>query len=289
MSNELQLHILPNLPQRATIEQISTHIWRNYEVVALWLGGSLARGAGDIYSDVDFRVAVEPEQLATWKNPDFAEIFASAPIVGQQFLAFGEEAFLHHLVLANGVIADFFVQSSAKEPTSEPHLVLACRDEQFAQQLATMNQVPPITTQTVQAAEVQKLLVGFWINTHKHRKVLNRELDLMVTFGLNIEKSLLLRLWYIDVSSTDCGDMQRQTIHSLTSIICALQEATGEEALAVIGQPMSTRQELYCAIERDREVAARLGRRLAQTYNFAYPAELEATVLQGWQEFLAQR
>src|SRR5260370_4098613 len=129
MTSELQLQTLPNLPQRATIEAISTHIWQNYEVVALWLGGSLDRGAGDVFSDVDCRIAVEPEQLSSWRTPRFEEIFASAPVVGQQFLAFGQEAFLHHLLLANGEIFDFFVQSSAKEPTPEPRLVLGCRDE----------------------------------------------------------------------------------------------------------------------------------------------------------------
>ncbi|MEO7019555.1 MAG: hypothetical protein ABI234_05340, partial [Ktedonobacteraceae bacterium] len=101
------------------------------------------------------------------------------------------------------------------------------------------------------------------------------------------KKSLLLRLWCIDVSRTDCGDMRRQSIHSLTSIIRTLQEAVEDQALAVIGQSMSTRQELYQSIERDREVVAQIGRRLAQTYGFAYPTELETTVLRGWQEVLA--
>lgn len=287
MTNDLQLNILPELPQRATIAEISTHIWHNYEVVALWLGGSLARSAGDIFSDVDFRIAVASQQLAFWKDPPFQEIFRSAPVVGQTFLAFGDEALLHHLVLANGEIFDFFVQSVAQEPTPEPRLVLGCRDKHFAQLLAAETRPEPFTTQAIQPAEIQRMLVDFWISTHKHRKVLHRDLDLLVTFGINVERNLLLRLWYIEASGTDCGDMRRQTIHSLTSIIRALQHATGGQALEVAGMPTRNRQELYLAIERDRESAAQLGRRLAQKYRFAYPAQLEATVLQGWQAFLA--
>jgi hypothetical protein len=287
MLMELQLNRLPDLPQQTTIKQISTYLWQNDEIVALWLGGSLARGAGDIYSDVDLRIAVAPEQLAAWRAPRFEEIFSSSPVVGQQFLAFSHDAFLHHLVLANGEIFDFFVQSSTTKPTSEPHLILGCRDEQFAQVLAAESQFDVQKEHTVQPAEVQQLLVAFWINAHKQRKVLYRDLDLLVTFGINIEKSLLIRLWYIEVSGMDCGDMQRQTIHSLTSIIRAIQDTVGEQDLTVIGEPMRTRQELYRAIERDREVAAQLGRRLAHRYGFAYPTELEATVLQGWQDFLA--
>ncbi|MGH2479063.1 MAG: hypothetical protein ACRDHW_05350 [Ktedonobacteraceae bacterium] len=287
MINELQLGALPNLPQRTTIEEISAHIWHNYEVAALWLGGSLARGAGDLFSDVDFRIAVPTEQLAHWKTPRFEDIFRSAPVVGQGFMAFGDKAFLHHLLLANGEIFDFFVQSTSQELTPEPRLILACRDEQFAHRLTTEGQLKAQAPRDVQADEVQQLLVDFWINTHKHRKVLHRDLELLVTFGITIEKSLLLRLWYIDVCGKDWGDMQRQTIHSLTSIIRALQEAVGEQALAVTGAPMRNRQELYQSIERDREVVAQIGRHLAQTYGFTYPGELEAAVFQGWQDFLA--
>lgn len=289
MSTGLRLEALPDLPQRAVIEAISAHIWQRYDVVALWLGGSLARGVGDIFSDIDFRVAVAPAQFPLWKTPRFEEIFAHAPVVGQQFLPFGDEAILHHLTLTNGDICDFFVQSSTKEPTPEPRLVLGCRDEQFAAALAAGQQITEGAPQAIQANVVQQLLVDFWINTHKHRKVLNRDLDLLVTFGLSNEKSLLLRLWYIDVSGSDWGDVRRQTIHTLTSVIRTLQEAVGDEALSVIGTPMRNRQEICQAIERNREVVAQVGRRLAHKYTFAYPSELEATVLQGWQEFLALR
>ena len=287
MSTALHFEALPDLPQRATIETISTHIWQKYDVMALWLGGSLARGAGDTLSDIDFRVAVDPAQMPLWKTPRFEEIFAHAPVVGQQCMAFGEMAFLYHLVLANGEIIDFFVQSSSREPTPEPRLVLGCRDEQFAHTLAAGQHNPVEKPQAVQADEVQELLVNFWINTHKHRKVLNRDLDLLVTFGLNIEKSLLLRLWYIDTTGLDWGHIGRQTIHTLTSVIRTLQEAVGDEALEVTGTPMGNRQEVCQAIERDREIVARVGRRLAHTYHVTYPEELEETVRQGWQEFLA--
>lgn len=288
MTNELLLDALPDLPQRATIEEISTNLWQQPEVVAFWLGGSLAHGDGDIFSDIDFRVAVGPEQVEAWKEPRFAEIFTSAAVAGQQFLAFGNEAFLHHLVLSNGEIIDFFVQSTTREPTQEPRLVLGCRNEKFAQILATNQSVERVEIlNEVDAAAVQRALTAFWINTHKHRKVLHRGLDLLVNFGFDVEKALLLRLWYIEVSGKDCGDLRQGTIHSLTRIMRELEQAVGDEARGVIGAPMRNRQEIYRAIEGNREVVARIGRHLAQTYGFAYPAELETTARQGWRDFLA--
>ena len=57
----------------------------------------------------------------------------------------------------------------------------------------------------------------------------------------------------------------------------------------MIGVPMRNRLEIYQAIERNRQVISQeLGRQLARKYGFEYPSFLEATVLQGWQEFLAE-
>jgi hypothetical protein len=50
---------------------------------------------------------------------------------------------------------------------------------------------------------------------------------------------------------------------------------------------MRTRAEIYQAIEGNRKVISRIGRHLAQKYGFVYPVDLEATVCQGWQDFLA--
>ena len=141
--------------------------------------------------------------------------------------------------------------------------------------------------QVVGGEVVRDLLVSFWINSHKHRKVLHRGLDLMATLGLHIEQGLLLRLWYIEVSGQDCGDVRRQTIHSLTEVVHTIERAMGSQALALLGAPMRDRQELCQAIERNRQaISQHLGRRLAQRYGFDYPAALEETVLRGWEVFL---
>jgi hypothetical protein len=255
-------------------------------VLALWLGGSLARGSADVYSDVDYRLALAPGQLSGWQTPDFATLFASTRVVGQQSLPSGEGSLLFHLLLSNGEIFDVLVQSTSQEPPAEARLVLGWRDEQFAQALASKH--PPIlrTGQVAQAADIQQLLTAFWTTTHKHCKVLYRNLDLLAHAGVGIEQSLLLRLWYIEISGNDCGDLRKQTIHSQSEIIRIMEQAAGAEIRALVGTPTRQRQEIYRAIEGDRLAVARLGRSLARTYGFAYPEELEATVLRSWQRFL---
>jgi hypothetical protein len=288
MPDELRFDLLPPLPQCATVREISTRLWHNDQVCALWLGGSLARGTADIYSDVDYRLAVTPRHLSGWQAPDVATLFVSARVVGQQSLTFDQHSLFYHLVLANGEIFDFLVQSTTREPTPELRLILGCRDEQFAHTLGNRSPEQP-REQAAQATDIQELLTTFWITTHKHRKVLQRKLDLMAHSGLEIEQSLLLRLWYIEISGQDCGDLRRQSIYSLTGVIRILEQAAGDQARALIGAPLRQRQEIYRAIEDNRERVAHLGRRLAQTYGFPYPTALEATVRQSWQHFLDEQ
>jgi predicted nucleotidyltransferase len=40
-------------------------------IQAIWIGGSLAAGLGDAYSDIDFRIAVEPGHIDRWTSPDW--------------------------------------------------------------------------------------------------------------------------------------------------------------------------------------------------------------------------
>ena len=243
MLTDLQLTLLPKLPQRSTIVAAATTLWANESVVALWVGGSLASGVGDQFSDVDFRVAVDSTLLSSWKSPHFDEIFRTSPVEGQVLIPFGDEAWLHHLVLMNGEIFDFFVQSTARQPTREPLCMLGCRSQEFEQMLAAANKVPPVTRQPVDAEVVKELVVSFWLNSHKHRKVLGRGLELMATLGVHTETDLLLRLWYIEASGLDCGDVRRQTIHSFTDCIRTVEAAIGPRALALLGVPLRDRRE----------------------------------------------
>ncbi len=99
-----------------------------------------------------------------------------------------------------------------------------------------------------------------------------------------MERDLLLRLWYIQISGRDYSTA-RQTMHSLKGVVSMVGQALGPRALHILGAPMRNHQELTHAIEMNREVVAELGRELAQHYSFEYPSELEATVLQSWLDF----
>ena len=285
--DELDLDQLPELPQRDTIREVAMALWQQPEVIAIWLGGSLARGAGDVYSDVDLRVAVPLADVHSWEEPAFEQVFAYSPVVGRQFLRFGDDAFLHHLILANGVLFDFYVQSGESELSPELHQVLGCRSDLLAGWLdQSQTESPVITPQAPHGETLRSLFVDFWVNSHKHCKVLYRNLDLLCLRRIHAERDLLLRLWYIQVSGKDYG-AARETIHSQTAIVHAVERAKGREAMRTLGAPTRNRAELLRVIELHHKVVAELGHELAERYGFPYPSDLEATVLQSWQNFVS--
>ena len=67
--SDLRLEALPPLPQSQTIRAIAPRLWQDERVVAIWLGGSLAAGSADQYSDIDMRIAVAPSDIASWEAP----------------------------------------------------------------------------------------------------------------------------------------------------------------------------------------------------------------------------
>jgi hypothetical protein len=280
----LSLDCLPNLPQRATIARLAPRVWRDERIVALWIGGSIGRGAADRYSDVDLRIAVPPEDLDHWRSPDFTTLFDDE-IAGQQFLRLGTDAFLHLLVLRDGVMLDFLAQSAARRPLPESVLMLGCRDDGFSRSLAEAGAKPEPPPARADGLALRQAIVDFWINSHKHRKVLNRGLDPMVPLGLQGERMTLLRLWYALATGDDTGPAVFQGIHGLSALVRAVVGVAGAEALSAFGAPMRDREEMIVAIERNRRIVSHVGRTLAERHDFDYPEDIERTVLQSWEEF----
>jgi hypothetical protein len=278
------LNRLPPLPQVTALTRLASNLWQRGEVVALWLGGSFGRGEADRYSDLDVRVAVAPEALPGWKQPDLPIL--PGECVGRQLLSFGGETVLHHLLLAGGEVLDVWVQSTDQTPLNEQILVLGCRDPEFGRRLQQVRPEPSATDVPADPAAIRQLLVEYWILTHKQRKVLDRGLDLMVLTGLQFERAMLARLWYVLATGRDTGS-QRPTIHSQTHSTRVLQQTLGPSALQLAGQGATSRAEILRVIEATRAEVSRVGRLLAERLEFEYPEALEVTVRRGWQEFIA--
>ncbi len=281
---DLRLDSLPPLPQSQAIRDLAPRLWQNEQVVAIWLGGSLAAGTGDIYSDIDLRVAVSPGDLTEWESSGLQNVL-DGPALARQLVKLGDGAFIHHMILQSGDILDLLVQSSEAAPGSEPVLILGCRDDGLAERLAASNQAPEATHAPATGEAVRELVVAFWVNSHKHRKVLHRGLDLMFPAASYANWYMLMRMWYIDATGCDTSSYHFSGIHGLTELVHAVESVNGAEPLALCGAPTQTREEICDAIERYQNTVSQLGRRLAERFDFDYPADLEDTVRRDWRAF----
>lgn len=284
---DLRLDDLPPLSQSQAIRTLAPRLWQHEQVVAIWLGGSLAAGAGDPYSDIDLRVAVPPDALPEWKASDLQNVL-DGPALARQLVKLGDGAFIHHMILRSGDILDLLVQSSEAAPGNEPIVILGCRDDALAERLAASNQAPRVERAPVTGDAVRELVMAFWVNSHKHRKVLHRGLDLMFPAASYANWHMLMRMWYIEATGCDASSYHFSGIHGLTELVHAVESVNGAEPLALCGAPTRTREEICDVIERYQETVSLLGRRLAERYGFDYPAELENTVRRDWSTFRAK-
>ena len=287
ITQELTLDGVPDLPQKETLKRVAARLWADPAVAALWLGGSFARGVADENSDFDLRVAVWPDALPHWQRVEMTAQDLSAQI-GETVAGINpmrwEGTALYHLLLTNGLIMDLLVQSVERDPPADDTLVLGCRDAAFGEQLASAHLSPPADPSPAVPAVICQAVTDFWINSHKHIRVLSRDLDLLVLAGLALEQSALMRLWYVDATGRDQA-AQRPTIHSLTQVVRAVANSTGPHSLEVLGSARTNRAEIKQAVEANRDEVATVGRRLAARLGFAYPDVLEQTVRNCWQAY----
>lgn len=279
--NTIDLGPLEDGPHAALIRDMATLCAADESIVAIWVGGSLAAGHGDAFSDVDFRIAVEPAGLDRWESPDWSG-YLPIPPCGQLLMRFGKSALLHHLLLADGTIVDFYVQYTTHH-YPEPHLlILACRDPEFRERLKGFEQPAASLVRDIEGAVVRQFFVDYWITTHKQLKALARNYDLSAFVGLFMERMPLLRAWYMQAVGKDID--ARPTLHVLGALHAGLAGKLTAEQRAILGLPSRTPQETIAVIEAIRDEMAHVGRWLAERHGFTYPQELEAVVQRLWNE-----
>lgn len=268
-------------PHTKLIDEIAQKCATDETIQAIWIGGSLAAGTGDQFSDVDFRIAVEPEQMVLWTAPDWNR-YLPMGVSGGSFMQFGEHALLHHLVLEDGTILDFYVQDTTRTNHEPQIVVIGCRNEAFAKMLGEFAKPAASLTLEIEGAQVRQFFVDYWITTHKQMKALARKYDYSPFVGLYFERVALLRAAYMQTTGKDVGG--RISIHVIGKIHEGLRNMLSEDQQNVFGMPSRTPDETVLAIEAIRVEMGRIGRVLADKHRFEYPHQLEAVVARLWDE-----
>lgn len=279
--SETDLGPLANGPHADLIREMAEKCIVDPRIQAIWVGGSLASGTGDFYSDVDFRIAVEPGQVAQWVSPDWDRYLPLRPY-GHVLLRFGENALLHHMVLADGSIIDFFVQDTNQQNFEPSLIVIACRDAAFSEKLAGFARPAASLVRDMDGAVARQFLVDYWITTHKQMKALARKYDQSPFAGLYLERMALLRAYFMQATGKDID--ARMSLHMLGVLHKGLEGKLTEEQHNILGAPSRTPAETVGVIEAIRAEMSRVGRALADQHAFEYPLELEDVARRVWNE-----
>lgn len=280
---DLNLSSLSNIPAHhaSLIREMAATCAADERIQAIWIGGSLASGTGDAYSDIDFRIAVEPGQLDQWVAPDWQRYFPThLQPCGAVLLRFGGPTLLHHLVLTDGMIVDFFIQDTTHHNHEPNIIVLACRDSAFQTLLEGFIRPADTLLRDMDGAVVRQFLVDYWITTHKQMKALARHYDHTAFVGLYLERMALLRAWFMQAVGKDIE--ARPTLHMIGVLHKGLADRLTTQQNDILGLPSRTAEETIAVIEAIRIEMARVGRELASRHAFAYPHELEKMVLRVW-------
>jgi hypothetical protein len=278
---DIDLGPLEHGPHANLIRAMTSKCSVDGSIQAIWVGGSLAAGQGDAYSDVDFRIAVEPGQIDRWTSPNWEKYLPIRPC-GSLLTRFGEQALLHHMVLTDGTIVDFYVQDTTQQ-NPEPNLViLTSPNAEFRAKLEGFANPAAVLVREIDGAVVRQFLVDYWITTHKQMKALARRYDLSPFVGLYMERVALLRAWYMQAVGKDIN--ARVTLHMLRELHKGLDGKITEHQRTLLGLPSKTPNETVTVIDAIRAEMASVGRWLANRYDFVYPNELEDVVQRVWNE-----
>ncbi|MFT5195119.1 MAG: hypothetical protein ACI9EW_002249 [Cellvibrionaceae bacterium] len=278
---DINLGALEFGPHANLIGEIAQKCAADETVQAIWVGGSLATGTGDQFSDIDLRIAVEPDQMPLWTTPDW-DRYLPMGVSGGSFMKFGEHALLHHLVMADGTIVDFYVQDTTRINHEPKVVIIGCRHAAFLKMLEGLENPAASLTHEINGVQARQFFVDYWITTHKQMKALARKFDCSPFVGLYFERVALLRAWYMQAIGEDI--VSRVSIHMLGVVHKGLDGALTVDQRHILGLPSRTPDETVIAIEAIRSEMATVGRFLAEQHGFSYPHELEEVVHRTWQE-----
>ena len=68
--------------------------------------------------------------MEKWREPNW-NLYLPIPSCGGTFLQFSDHALLHHLILVDGTIVDFYVQDTLVRNPEPKIVVIACRNQQL--------------------------------------------------------------------------------------------------------------------------------------------------------------
>ena len=200
-----QLVILPNIVKRL--------LSLNF-VDEVYLSGSLGRGQGDRYSDLDLQVAVA-RSFSDFLSPAVLEAVLGATPLALKQINLGPHQWLHNMILADGTMLDLVCRTDIESVDTKQWTRLDGR-EWPPVGLEVPKPSSAWAPQAATADDVAEAVELFWVTIHKHRRGLIRKQDLAIWTGIRYSICDLLRLQFIAATGRDPGSLMHMGIYALS-------------------------------------------------------------------------
>ena len=202
------------LPQLAILPDMVERLLRLDFVDEVYLSGSLGRGQGDRYSDVDLQVAVT-RNFSDFLSPTILAGLLGTPPLALKQINLGPHLWLHNMILADGTMLDLVCRTDIESADTEQWTRLDGR-EWPPVDLAVPKPSSTWSPQAATADEVAAAVELFWVTIHKHRRGLIRKQDLAIWTGIRYSICDLLRLQFIAATDRDPGSLMHMGIYALS-------------------------------------------------------------------------
>lgn len=212
----------PRPPQLQALPGLVRRLYDLPQVETVFLGGSLARGGGDAYSDIDLLVVVDGSCQDFLSDEAIRQTAGIAPLATVRF-PLGPASWMHQLILPGGIVVDLNCQRDVPKAQLSQLIEL---DQECSQLHSSRRSQSPRAWQpaAIYDEEVGGLVQTFWVTALKHRRGILRQQELLIWIGLNLSRAQLVRLQFLAEMDRDCGDLARMGIYTLSAIQDWLQE-----------------------------------------------------------------
>ena len=204
-----------HLPQLDALPALVHNLYGLSPVQAVFLAGSLGRGDGDEWSDLDLQVHVDRSFGDFLDDAEIQAVTGEPPVALERF-KLGADGWMHHLILTDGTFVDLLCRTELS--TEEARFWISLPPNMTSPPEAVASRPKTWAPKSLDADAVAALVSRYWITMHKHRRGMARNQDLVIWTGIHLSVALLVRLEFIAVTGKDCGDLTRMGIYDLAGV-----------------------------------------------------------------------
>jgi hypothetical protein len=248
--------------QAAFLSALHTRVVGDSRIKAAWLEGSLGRGAGDRYSDLDIHLLIDDNQIESVRQEIEAWLAAIRPLVLFNLLFEGR---MVNALTIDGLRLDVWLHPGANIAVDP-------------RKASVLHQAPGALTiaghdkpKGRPSGALQRQIEEFWRCISLLPAVVGRRELITGVMGLGVEINLLSDLLIQGY------DIARDTgVKNLNHYLPAETQTQIEQALAMNGLTPQGLADAHLGLARIVQIQGRL---IAERHEFPYPAALEKTVL----------